>query len=169
LSTASVSAGEPTEYEAAPLGRRFGAYIVDSALVLVVALAPMAVIPESEPLLFLLFVPSVILALTYRFFADGIFHGAALGKRLFDIYVVDAKTRQPCSPKQALLRMCYQWIHVFALIDGIVLLCDGLQRWGDRTAGTYVLLRHPKTPPVPKELRPVDFAAIRASLKKPEA
>jgi uncharacterized RDD family membrane protein YckC len=169
VSTAGTKAEEPTEYEAAPLWRRFAAYTVDSALVIVIACAPLAFGSGESLLFFALFALTFFTALTYRLFADGIFHGAALGKRLFGIYVVDAKTRQPCSPKQALLRMCYQWIHVFAFIDGIVLLCDGLQRWGDRTARTYVLLRHPKTPPAPKELRPVDFAAIRASLKKPEA
>lgn len=167
MSTAGTKAGEPTEYEAAPLWRRFAAYTVDSALVILIVVTPFVLFSGHEALLAVMVLLNTVTALIYRLFADGIFAGAALGKRLFGIYVVDAKTRQPCSPKQALLRMCYQWIHIFAFVDGIVLICDGLQRWGDRTAGTYVLLRHPKSPPAPKELRPVDFAAIRASLKKP--
>lgn len=169
MSTARRNAPEPTEYEAAPLWRRFAAQAVDFTLVGLIATAPAALVAENSPLSTTVFLASLLLAMIYRLFGDGIFRGAALGKRLFGIYVVDAKTRQPCSPKQALLRMCYQWVVPFAIVDGVVLLCDGLQRWGDRTAGTYVLLRHSRTPPAPTVLRPVDFAAIRESLKKPEA
>ncbi len=167
MSTAGARAEEPTEYEAAPLWRRFSAFAVDYALVILIVAIPFVLVSGNQALFLLLVTLNFATALSYRLFGDGIFQGAALGKRLFGIYVVDAKTRQPCSKKQALLRMIYQWVPVFAVVDGIVLICDGLQRWGDRIAGTYVLLRHPKPPPLPKQLRPVDFAAIRASLKKP--
>src|SRR5262245_10089515 len=114
----------------------------------------------------ILLVLSLLLALAYRLVADGVFGGAALGKRIVGIYVVDAAAHRPCSLGQAAIRMGFLVIPIVYFIELVVLACDGQQRWGDRVARTYVLRRHPKPAPVGPAPRPLNLAGLSETLKK---
>jgi uncharacterized RDD family membrane protein YckC len=123
--------------------------------------------PRNSALESFLLISSLFLGLAYRLIADGVFGGAALGKRLLGIYVVDAATRRPCSIGQAAIRMGILVIPFACLIEPVVLACDSQQRWGDRVARTYVLRRHPKKSPVTATpSRPLNLAGLSETLKK---
>lgn len=104
----------------------------------------------------------------YRLFGDGLFHGAALGKRLFRIRVVDAATRQPCSVGQSAIRMgvlFLPFVPIVPIIELIFLAVERQQRWGDQLARTYVLRSCPEwAPEVARPLRPMDFDRLRETL-----
>jgi len=157
----------PTEFESASFVQRFIAQCIDTAVVVAVVSMPASVAPAHSTLETIVLLCSLLLGLIYRLLADGLLGGAALGKRLLGIYVVDAETRQPCSIGQAAIRMGILVIPFTYLIEPVVLACDGQQRWGDRVARTYVLRRHPKAAPVSgMPSRPLNLARLSETLAK---
>jgi uncharacterized RDD family membrane protein YckC len=156
----------PTEFECASFGQRAFALLIDTALFFWLFAIPTKLPLPDGPLGFAILGVFILLASGYRIFGDAVFGGAAVGKRLVGIYVVDGATRQPCSFVQCLVRAS-AWVIPFSyFIEPIVLYSDGRQRYGDRMAGTYVLRRNPKAAPAPAPLRPVDFSAIRKSIQR---
>ena len=157
----------PTEFETASILQRFVAQGIDVIFFLALAALPAQFLTSNSGFVAIaLVLVLMVSALAYRFFADGVFGGAALGKRLLGIYVVDATTRQPCSIGQSLARMSVFVIPFVFLIEPVLLAIDSRQRWGDRLAQTYVLRRHPKPAPVPAPSRPFDLSKIGDTLAK---
>jgi uncharacterized RDD family membrane protein YckC len=155
---------QPTEYECASVGQRVFARLTDLALI-VGLLVGAAFVPaiNREPM----FLPVLlILALIYYLFCDGLFSGQGVGKRLFGIRVVDARTRKPCSVGQAGLRVVVQFIPFMPIIETVYLAIECVQRYGDKVANTYVLRIHPKPRPV-ENLRPIDYSRFGQTLQKP--
>ena len=154
----------PTEYECASVGQRIFARLTDVALIVAVFVGA-ASIPaiNREVMYFPIF---AIPAAAYYFFCDGLFSGQGIGKRLFGIRVVDARTRKPCSVGQAGLRVVVQFIPFMTLIETVYLAIECVQRYGDRVAGTYVLRVHPRPRPV-ENLRPIDYSRLGQTLKDP--
>src|SRR5438067_1448040 len=95
----------PTEFESATPFQRIVAQCIDTFLILVLVAIPASFASPHSTLETLIGLCSVVIGLAYRLLGDGLFGGAALGKRLLGIYVVDAATRKPCSIGQAALRM----------------------------------------------------------------
>lgn len=155
----------PTELESASFVQRFIAQAIDTFFISALLSIP-SLAPAHSTLQTILIFSSLLLALAYRLVGDGMFGGAALGKRLLGIYVVDAATRQPCSPGQAAIRMGVLVIPLAYLIEPVVLACDGQQRWGDRVAKTYVFRRHPKPAPEAPASRPLNLAGLRETMQK---
>jgi uncharacterized RDD family membrane protein YckC len=152
----------PTEYESASVLQRVIAQCIDAAVTVAIIAIPLAVAPSSD--LGILFALS---GLVYRFLGDGIFKGAALGKRAVGIYVADDSTKMPCSLSQAAIRTIIICLPFVFLIEVVVLVCDGQRRWGDHAAHTYVLRRKPKSPPGEgRNLRPLKLQALRESLQR---
>ena len=157
----------PTELESASFLRRFIAQAIDTTVIAALMIVPFSLAPAHSTLETLLLCASLSFALIYRVIGDGLFEGAALGKRILGIYVVDAATRRPCSIGQAAIRMGILIIPLTPLIEPVVLACDGQQRWGDRVAHTYVLRRHPKQSPViSTPPRPLNLTGLRETLNK---
>jgi uncharacterized RDD family membrane protein YckC len=102
----------------------------------------------------------------YVLFADALPNGQSLGKRLFRIRVVDAKTLEPCSPQQSCVRNAI--CTFLSIIELFILAFDERRRrCGDRVAGTLVVRAGPLAPPpITPNLRPVDFAGVQRTLGK---
>ena len=147
----------PDEYERASVFQRFSARLVDLLFMGVVI-----DVSASIPALPGIFVIALwFVALGYYFLCDGIFSGQGVGKRLFGIKVVDAKTGEPCSVGQAGLRVVIQLVPLMPLIEMVYLFVDGVQRYGDQVAKTYVVRVNPKPRPTPVEnLRPIDYSRL---------
>jgi uncharacterized RDD family membrane protein YckC len=169
---------EPTEYERASFAQRFFARFIDVWLVGAVLMA----VSSGDERLFqapfrdaewnwafreFLTLGILLLSFAYYLFADGLFSGQGLGKALMGIRVVDMRSRQPCTVGQAGLRMVIQLIPLIAVIETVVLAIDGVQRYGDRIAQTYVVRVHPKPEPVAMQpAPPLDIARLKQTMEK---
>jgi uncharacterized RDD family membrane protein YckC len=162
----------PSEYESASVLQRFLAQAIDFAVIVILFCIPAVFESMNDTIALFIGIVLVLIALTYRILGDGIFGGAGLGKRIAGIYVIDAATRNPCSLSQAAVRMSPWFVPFGCIIEPILLVCDGQQRWGDRMAKTYVLRRKPKRDPTDnsRPLRPINFEQLRHTLeaKRPE-
>ena len=154
---------KPTELESASVSQRVVAFFIDVAVIAGVVFVPTLVNPEGAlfPVLALL---AVVAMFVYRLLGDALFGGAALGKRLVGIRVVDAETRRPCSRMQCLMRSGIFMIPFAPVIEFIILSSDRQQRWGDQVARTYVLRVHPKTAPLVEPSHPIDFAGLKETV-----
>lgn len=85
-----------------------------------------------------------LLAVLYLVLRDACFQGQSIGKRIFELRVVDRATQQPCS----LGRLCARnvlWLVpivniVFAIAAAWLIVHEGSGRhWGDRLADTHVV------------------------------
>lgn len=80
-----------------------------------------------------------IFAVGYYLLADALPGGQSIGKRAFNIAVLDAKTRQPCSPGKSVLRNLL--LAMLGPIDWIFIFGSNRQRLGDILADTIVVVR----------------------------
>lgn len=153
---------KPTEYECASVLQRVAAQCIDLFIVVSVTGLAISVAPFDGLLRGVLALALVAIAWGYRLLGDGLFQGAAIGKRLLRIRVVDVATRQPCSVGQSAIRIGVLFIPFVIFIELIVLVIERQQRWGDQLAKTYVLRRHPKSAPeVSRPLSPIDYETLR--------
>lgn len=70
------------------------------------------------------------------FSADGLMHGQSFGKRIMEIYVIDAKSGRPCTFIQSLIRNSSL---LLGLIDCMFVFSEKQQRLGDKIAKTIVI------------------------------
>lgn len=82
--------------------------------------------------------PLLGLGILYFLLKDGLKDGRSLGKRSYNLRVVDAKTGAPCSLLQSAQRNVLLLIPFVPLLDVILLSATGL-RSGDQIAGTRVI------------------------------
>jgi uncharacterized RDD family membrane protein YckC len=158
------ASSEPADFELASIRQRFVAQAVDIVIALAFAELCTRLFQGASfqwPIVILAWLPGLL----YRLLGDGLFGGAALGKRLMGIQVVDTASRAPCSLGQSAIRMSVVLFPLIYVVEVILLACDGRQRWGDRVAHTYVLRRHVQPPPLSK-LRPVDLSGLGETLGK---
>lgn len=73
----------------------------------------------------------------YLLLADGLSDGQSFGKRWFEMRVLDAETRRPCSFGQSFIRNVVLW--ALGPIDWLFIFGESRQRLGDRAAGTIVV------------------------------
>lgn len=77
------------KYITAPIGKRFSAQFIDEGLALLVGYLVMIgltdVLDKSSAIPFLVF---CLILLIYTLFADGMFVGQSIGKKLMKLYVV---------------------------------------------------------------------------------
>lgn len=129
--------------DAASVGQRIGAYLIDAALVAVfIAICTGVVVvfdmKESETALIIVTVLVFIIGIGYLFIRDG-FDGQGIGKRIMKIQVIHLKDNQPIGFGRSALRML-----VIRLIGGIIELIilviqPNKRRAGDWLANTVVL------------------------------
>ena len=120
----------------ASLGERLAARAIDS----VIAYGPVLA-GAFGTWRTLAFLPTYVLGLLYAFvyvlLADGVAGGQSVGKRLLGVVAVDARTHEPCSLEQSLIRNACLGLGV---LDLVFILGGGTQRLGDTLAHTVVVL-----------------------------
>ena len=121
---------KPTELESASVSQRVVAFLIDAAVMAGIVWATTLVNPEGTLFLVLAFL-AVVAVFVYRLLGDALFGGAALGKRIMGIRVVDAETRRPCSRMQCVMRAGITLIPFAPIVEFIILSSDRQQRWGD--------------------------------------
>lgn len=80
---------------------------------------------------------SMLWAIGYLFFADGMQDGQSLGKKWIGIAVVDSDTRRPCTWGQSFVRNIL--LSILGPIDWVFIFGERHQRLGDKVAGTIVV------------------------------
>lgn len=73
----------------------------------------------------------------YYFLADGLPNGQSIGKRAFNIAVVDGATGEPCTMWKSFLRNLL--LCLLGPIDWLFIFGERRQRLGDMAAGTIVV------------------------------
>jgi uncharacterized RDD family membrane protein YckC len=159
----------PTSYEFASALARIAAQGIDFVAATVGFLVVTSILPAQSGAGFVVMLIALALALIYRLLGDAIFGGAALGKRICGIRVVDAATRRPCSLGQCAIRAGILLLPLVPLVEIILLVIDGEERWGDRSAHTYVLRLHPRPAPEAKPLRPTHLDGLKDMLARPDS
>lgn len=148
----TVSLLRPREYiyPKAPLGERFGAYIVDSIIgigpVITAAIFDFLFHITQNPLnTAITMIATVTWAMYYGATKDARGNGQSIGKKMCGLMVVGTKTNEPCtigqSTGRAFVRFLFSAIPlVGGLIEPIaVLATDDGRRIGDRAASTQVI------------------------------
>ncbi len=140
------------------VGARIGAQFVDSfvlfvQLTAVVVLLAVLVRPRTEGGAEGLAFPAILTLPLYGGLLEGYWDGQTLGKRLFDIKVVDRQGRPP-GLGEALGRnlpavVLFSWA-VVAVGLAAIATSDRRQRLFDRAAGTYVVDASPHTDDRPR-------------------
>lgn len=154
---------KPTELETASVAQRGVAHLIDLGVMMGIWMVP-ALVGATGNLAILLYLVALVALLTYRLLGDAVFGGAALGKRLLGLRVVDAETRHPCSYMQCAIRTGITLIPLAPVVEFILLAIDGQQRWGDQIARTYVLRLHAKAEPYHAPSHPIDFAGLKETV-----
>lgn len=123
----------------APIGKRFTAQFIDELIAigggysLVLGLKELVGSESNTPFLAMIF-----FALLYTLFADGMFKGQSIGKKLMNLYVVSNEMEQPCTYLQSFVRNSTYLLGIF---DLIFLFGKERRRLGDRLASTKVLMK----------------------------
>ena len=91
------------KFVVAPIGKRFSAQFIDEVLAFGVAYAVMLSLRETLPENGLILVFILILAV-YMLFADGLFNGQSVGKKIMGLYVVHYETEAPCGFGRSFVR-----------------------------------------------------------------
>ena len=123
----------------APIGKRFTAQFIDETIAvgggysLVLGLKELVASDSNTP-----FLAMIIFALLYTLFADGMFKGQSIGKKLMNLYVVSNEMEQPCTYLQSFVRNSTYLLGIF---DLIFLFGKERRRLGDRLASTKVLMK----------------------------
>lgn len=125
-------------YVIAPIGKRFSAQFIDEGLALlcgyILMLGLSTVLEKGSGVPFLIF---CLVLLTYTLFADGMFYGQSIGKKIMKLYVVRSDTEEPCTYSRSVLRNITYLLGIF---DLIFLLGPTKRRLGDRLAKTKVVM-----------------------------
>lgn len=74
----------------------------------------------------------------YFLLKDGVREGQSLGKRLYNMKVVDVSDGSPCTPKQSLQRNLMLFVPFIPMLEVVLLAATGT-RTGDAAAGTRVV------------------------------
>jgi uncharacterized RDD family membrane protein YckC len=143
----------PSEQVRASIKLRIFARLIDFTLILIIILLAAAFL---APIYYLLV---LAIGFIYWIFSDCLPNGQGLGKRLVKIKVLDGATGRSCTIIQAFIRGIFfwalGWIEIFALAT------DGIQRFGDRIANTFVVRVKPLPPPLPTPpLRPTNLSGL---------
>lgn len=123
----------------APIGKRFSAQFIDELIAvgggysLLIGMNELVASDGNTP-----FLAMIIFALLYTLFADGMFEGQSIGKKLMNLYVVSNEMEKPCTYWQSFLRNSTYLLGIF---DFIFLFGKERRRLGDRLASTKVLIK----------------------------
>lgn len=127
------------KYMTAPIGKRFSAQFIDEGLALLVSYLVMLgltdVLDKGSAIPFLVF---CLILLVYTLFADGMFVGQSIGKKLMHLYVVRSDTEEPCTYGRSVLR---NMTYLLGIFDLIFLIGPTKRRLGDRLAKTKVVMK----------------------------
>ena len=127
------------KYITAPIGKRFSAQFIDEGLALLVGYLVMIgltdVLDKGSAIPFLVF---CLILLIYTLFADGMFVGQSIGKKLMKLYVVRSDTEEPCTYGRSVLR---NMTYLLGIFDLIFLIGPTKRRLGDRLAKTKVVMK----------------------------
>lgn len=151
LAMSDVTVLERVVYPKVQLGPRLGAHIVD----MIIGMGPviMAAVftflfrlgPPSATAKTINMLATAAWAIYYGFTKDGPPNGQSIGKKMFNLMVVDVRTGEPCrlgqSITRAFVRMFLSAIPVFGwMIEPFaVFMNDKGRRIGDRVADTQVI------------------------------
>lgn len=155
--TVETLATPPIRIDAAPLGSRIGAGLIDS-LIITALWSIFALSVHQNPALltwnYLLLSSLAVLAFLYYFILEWI-TSSTIGKSLFKLTVVD-EDGDPCSFGVSMKRNLFRfidWLPAFYIIGAVTaLLSPQRRRLGDRVAGSVVTLARAKDsnpPPAP--------------------
>jgi len=75
--------------------------------------------------------------LLYLGFGDGLHEGQSFAKQWLGIRVVDAQTGAPCTWGDSFIRNVFS---ILGPIDALFIFGEDHQRWGDKAAGTVVIV-----------------------------
>lgn len=123
----------------APIGKRFSAQFIDELIAvgggysLLIGMNELVASDGNTP-----FLAMIIFALLYTLFADGMFEGQSIGKKLMNLYVVSNEMEKPCTYLQSFVRNSTYLLGIF---DLVFLLGKERRRLGDRLASTKVLMK----------------------------
>jgi uncharacterized RDD family membrane protein YckC len=127
-SPAIVSAQNPAQ-PLAGRGRRFGASLIDSVLLLVVYTVPIL---------------GIFIGLVYALVRDALpfLGGQSIGKKAMGIRAMKEASRQPITGDYgaSIIRQISLLIPLFGVIDALMVFSSKRQRFGDRWARTIVVL-----------------------------
>jgi uncharacterized RDD family membrane protein YckC len=128
-----AAAQDATLASLASPSERLGAQMVDTVLVVIVLFLSVMLAIASPPVGLV----GYLVAFAYLLLADGLPRGQSVGKRVFDIAVIDQRTRQPCTYGQSLLRNLL--LSFLGIFDWIFIFGQMRQRLGDKAARTIVV------------------------------
>ena len=120
----------------ASLGDRLLAQVIDSAIA-VAPLIGLILLSFAAQVPGIAQIASVVFAVFYILFADGLRNGQSYGKRIVKAAVVDATSGAPCSFWQSFVRNLL--LVILDVIDWIFIFGKRRQRLGDRLAHTVVI------------------------------
>jgi uncharacterized RDD family membrane protein YckC len=117
--------------ELASFGQRFFAQLIDSFVFLGIIILSVSILPES------IVNVGIILGFFYLLFSDALVGGQSLGKKVFQISVVDMTSMRPCTPMKSLIRNLS--LAFLGIIDWVLIFSEKRQRLGDKLANTIVI------------------------------
>lgn len=122
----------------APVGKRFSAKFIDGVIAY---LGGYSLMMLTSNLItdggLVPFIPMYAFIIIYSFFADGMFDGQSVGKKLMKLRVVGFETDEPGSYMQSFLRNITGFLWIF---DYLPLLKGDKRRAGDYLAKTKVVI-----------------------------
>jgi len=118
----------------ARIGTRLAAQVIDTILVLVIAI-PLAMF--VGPL------TGLAVFIIYLLFQDGLPKGQSLGKRLLKIAVVDKSTGKKCTFWKSFVRNII--LAVLGIFDWVFIFTESRQRLGDKAASTIVITQQSRS------------------------
>lgn len=147
-------------YPKAPLGARFAASVVDSAILMIpllllgvgLTVAAIAEVTWLAVVLGALLAIAFVWAMVYSFIKDGRPGGQSLGKKWMGLMVVHLPSHTPCTRGKSALRQLVSSALGFAggsIVEPIlVMVNDDGRRLGDLAAATQVIaVEHYRRPP----------------------
>jgi uncharacterized RDD family membrane protein YckC len=120
--------------ELASLNDRFFAQVIDSFIYIGILILSVSILPESMVSV------GIILGIFYLLFSDALHGGQSLGKKVFQISVVDMTSRKPCTPMKSLIRNLP--LTFLGIIDWMFIFSEKRQRLGDKLANTIVIKKN---------------------------
>ena len=122
----------------APIGKRFSAKFIDTVITLPVGYSMMLMTSTITPTDSLIpLIPMYGFLIIYGLFADGMFAGQSIGKKLMKVKVVRIENDEPCSYQRSFARNITGF---FWVIDLVTLLHADRRRVGDYLAKTKVVM-----------------------------
>lgn len=122
----------------ASIGKRFSAQFIDELIAAFFGYSAMLVLMKlltdesSIPM-----VTMIIIIIGYTLFADGMFSGQSIGKKVMKLFVVRVGTNAPCTYGLSIVRNITYLIGIF---DLVTIFGAQKRRVGDYLAGTKVLM-----------------------------